>query len=221
MVDLTCAKDSKKRFAVRSISHQLELVVSALSGLEWSSAAGGLSGGGLGTARCQGHAKQPEKPSSFRRFLNGPSHYSSAMVSALSGLEWCALADISTEPASPSRSSRSGGAGTAAMGAAEIWHPADNRGHSPYLWAPPELQPSPAHPGLRGRPQRGWERMAHRTWRMRNLCTEDGSSEGCLRNRLRSDGSAPMRGKKGARSVPPQPPPLSGGQMVALRRVRV
>ena len=30
-----------------------------------------------------------------------------------------------------------------------------------------------------------------------------------------------MRGKKGARSVPPQPPPLSGGEMVALRRVRV
>ena len=29
-----------------------------------------------------------------------------------------------------------------------------------------------------------------------------------------------MRGKKGARSVPPQPPPLPGGEMVALRRVR-
>ena len=30
-----------------------------------------------------------------------------------------------------------------------------------------------------------------------------------------------MRGKKGARSVPPQPPPLSGGETVVLRRVEV
>ena len=58
------------------------------------------------------------------------------------------------------RSPRPGGSGAAAVGPEEIWDPADDRRHSPHVRPPPELQLSPAHPGVGGRTQGGWDRLA-------------------------------------------------------------